>query len=202
MQARLNRSTTSLLSILGLGFALGLAPAAKAAPMPAPLPVAANFDIQKFAGGWFEVASKSHLFSGLRTDAIAAFAITEGYPNTLKATFSYRTRFSQHAVSGVLSPADDRYPATLLFTYSLPPVTNTEFHVLAVAEDYSWALVGDTARNSAYVYSRTASIDPQILRSLIIRLSTDFDYVAPERSMSCTSHAGQTVPGCSEILDD
>lgn len=201
MQARLVRSKVSVFSFIAMG--LALSSVAQAAPVPSsPLPVAANFEVEKFAGGWFEVASKSHLFSSLRTDAIAAFAIADGYDNTLQATFSYSTRLSQQSISGVLSPKDDRYPATLLFTYSLPPVTSTEFHVLAVADDYSWALVGDSARNNAYVYSRTASIDPQILRSLIIRLSTDFDYVAPERSMSCTYHAGKTVPGCAEILDD
>jgi len=62
--------------------------------------------------------------------------------------------------------------------------------------------VGDTARKHAYVYSRTANIDPNILRSLIIRLNTDFDYPQPERSMHCTYHGGNPAPGCAEILED
>ncbi len=195
MQASRFRHISSLLSLVCALTVSGLAQAA-------PLPVAANFDVSKFAGGWFEIASMSSTFSSLRTDAIAAFASNDAYPNTLQATFSYKSPVSMHSVSGVLAPADDRYPATLVFTWSRPPMTDTDFHVLAVADDYSWALVGDTARKNAYVYSRTASIDPQILRSLIIRLDTDFDFVQPERKMHCTYHSNITAPGCSEILDD
>jgi lipocalin len=174
------RKLTSLFGFIGVLAFGGIAHAA------APVPVAAHFDLGKFAGGWFEIA----------------FASSDAYPNTLQATFSYRGRFTEQSVSGVLSPADDRYPATLLFTWSRPPVTNSEFYVLAVADDYSWALVGETARKNAYVYARTASIDPAILRSLIIRLDTDFDYVHPERSMHCTYHGGRPAAGCAEVLDD
>jgi apolipoprotein D and lipocalin family protein len=190
------RKLTSLFGFIGVLAFGGIAHAA------APVPVAAHFDLGKFAGGWFEIASMSTFGSSLRSDAIAAFASSDAYPNTLQATFSYRGRFTEQSVSGVLSPADDRYPATLLFTWSRPPVTNSEFYVLAVADDYSWALVGETARKNAYVYARTASIDPAILRSLIIRLDTDFDYVHPERSMHCTYHGGRPAAGCAEVLDD
>jgi len=193
MQAR------KMISLFGFIGALALSGAAQAA---GPLPVAAHFDLHKFAGGWFEIASASTFGSSVRSDAIAAFATSDEYPNTLQATFTYRGRFTEQSVSGILSPADDRYPATLLFTWSRPPVTSTEFYVLAVADDYSWALVGETARKNAYVYARSASIDPAILRSLIIRLDTDFDYVQPERSMHCTYHGGRPAPGCAEVLDD
>jgi len=193
MQARKMSSLFGFIGVLALS---GIAHGA------APLPVAAHFDLNRFAGGWFEIASNSSFGSTLRSDAIAAFASSAQYPNTLQATFTYRGCFTEQSVSGVLSPADDRYPATLLFTWRRPPVTNTEFYVLAVADDYSWALVGDTARKHAYVYSRTANIDPNILRSLIIRLNTDFDYPQPERSMHCTYHGGNPAPGCAEILED
>jgi apolipoprotein D and lipocalin family protein len=196
MQAR------RIFSLFGLTSALVLSglnmPAAHAA---SPIAVAANFDIEKFAGGWFEVARTSSLGSAMCNDAITAFAAMEEFPNTLQATFTCKSRFSVQSVSGVLSPADDRYPSTLLFTWSRPPKTNTEFYVLAVAPDYSWALVGDSSRSNAYVYSRTASIDPAVLRTLIIRLDTDFDYVRPERTMNCSKHGGAAVPGCAEVLD-
>lgn len=197
MQAR------SIFSIFNLTSALlltGLSmPAAHAA---SPIPVAANFDIDAFAGGWFEVARMSTFGRTLCNDPIAAFATSEQFPGTLQATFTCKSRFSVQSVSGVLSPADDRYPSTLLFTWSRPPKTNTEFYVLAAAPDYSWALIGDSSRSSAYVYSRTASIDPAILRTLIIRMDTDFDYVQPEQSMNCSYHGGSFVPGCAEVLND
>lgn len=199
---QIRKSSMWLTNACALAILASFAPAAQAAAPREPLAVSANFELDKFAGSWFEIARTASFGRRLCTDAVAGFEKNADYENTLDATFTCAAFNATQSVSGVVSPADDRYPATLLFTWSQPPVRNTDFYVLAHDDDYTWALVGDRKRENAYVYAREASIDPAVLRTLIIRLNTEFDYARPERSMHCTKHSGAPVPGCNEILND
>jgi lipocalin len=180
-----------------------IAPAAQAGiTEDAPLAVARTFEVANLEGSYFEVARTGGLTRKLCTDRTAAFAPSPDQHGVMNATFTCAALNARQTVSGFLLPTDARYPGQLSFRWFSPKTTHNDFNVLAAAPDYSWILVGENSRGNAYVYSRTPEIDAGVLRSLIIRLSTDFDYIAPERTMNCTMHNGQALPGCGEILND
>jgi apolipoprotein D and lipocalin family protein len=198
------RAISSWTSIAGaLVAVMTLAPTVQARTH-APLPVAADFDAKAFCGSWYEVArtrSSLALRALSSTDGTASFAIAPDDETALLGTFA-SLHLGQHtSVSGRLEAIDDAAPARMSFSYSLPPYTSTEMSVLAVAEDYSFALVGEASRRNAYVYSRTPSINPDVLRELVARLGEDYGYVNAERTMQCTQHNGEFVPGCDGVLN-
>ena len=179
-----------------------LAPTTHAAKAPAPLTAHEDFNLADFAGSYYEVARLASFPSLMCADATANFTAAPNQSNTLLASFTCTDFGLVTTLAGLLSPIDERFPGHMTFEYDEVVTRHSDFSVLIAAQDYSWFLVGEPSRKSAYIYSATPDIDPSVLRDLIIRLNTTFDYVSPERFMHCTQQNGAVMPGCDEVLPD
>lgn len=199
------RSMTRVAPLAGALAAITvLAPSIQAAkqPMPKGLQAHKDFNLADFAGAYFEVARMAHFPSLMCADATANFAPIEGDKDALNAAFSCKEYGFATTLSGTLRPYDVEEPGHMDFEYDEIFTRHSDFSVLIAAKDYSWFLVGERGRKNAFVYSANPSIDPAVLRDLVIRLNTDFDYKNAERLMRCTQHDGAQLPGCAEVLPD
>ncbi|PTR36841.1 apolipoprotein D and lipocalin family protein [Rhodococcus sp. OK611] len=155
MRNPLLRTAVGLFSAAG---AVLLAAPAAAAPL-APVP---SLDVQRYMGTWHQLAAIPQPFSlNCASDTRATYSLLDAQNVRVENSCTTWTRGS----SGVTGNARVNDPATMAQLHvSFPGVSTqdsldgpTNYVVSHIADDYSWALVGDPARFSGFVLSRSAS---------------------------------------------
>lgn len=142
------------------------APAAQAQPVWSPLPPVAALDVERYLGTWNQVAAVPQPFNlECARDTQANYQLIDA--NNVRVQNSCRTW--DGGTSGIVGNARVNDPVTraqLHVSFPSVPFQNspdgpTNYVVTYVAEDYSWALVGDPARFSGFVLSRSTEVTPQ-----------------------------------------
>lgn len=131
-----------------------------------PLPVVSKVDINRYAGKWFEVAKLPNRFEkGLK-------CITATY--TLKANGKIEVLNAGHKIDnpnevsnakGVAWIPDKDFPGKLKVRFFWPFSGN--YWILALDEQYQWALVGDDSRKYLWILARTPELDKSIVEMLL-----------------------------------
>lgn len=151
-------------SLVALGLLLPLHRSASAqtvTPVPA-------LDLNRYMGKWYELA----VYPGIKpekncnSNAVALFAI--GYKrNRFLVVTSCQAKegiTESRTASGKRDKAGD---GRLKLTYTWP--FSSKEWVLALAPDYSWALVGSPNRKLLRIYSRTPTPQPEVLADIRAR---------------------------------
>lgn len=167
----------TLYSLL-LGSALcGLAAApVHAALPPPPLEAVPDLDLDRYAGDWHEIARLP-----VAQEKHCVAAITVRYTRLADGTLSVRNACvaadgEQIAATGLARIADDD-PARLELRFApnwlgwVPFVWN-DYWVIAIDEDYRWAIVGEPDRRRLWFLARTPTVDAELLESLKGRART------------------------------
>jgi len=137
---------------------------AQASPLWEPLQPVANLDVARYVGEWNQVAAIPQPFSlACAKDTRASYGIVDSSNVSVKNTCTTWTGQANEIV-GNARVTDPATGAQL--HVSFPGVPSQEsldgppnYIVTYIADDYSWALVGDPLRLSGFVLSRSAVID-------------------------------------------
>lgn len=165
----MSRTRTRLLATLGavaasLALAAPLAGPAQARTAPAQelLPSVSSVDLARYAGQWEQVAAIPQLYQlqcarNSRATYTLIDADTVGVRNTCRTWLG--------TTSGVTGTAEVRDPATnasLRVSFDGVPAfddtSKPNYVITYLAPDYSLAVVGDPARRSGFVLSRTPTL--------------------------------------------
>jgi len=129
----------------------------------------AQLDLDRYLGTWFEIARFDHRFER------GCAGVTARYSKTPKGDIEVLNRCLKGGLSGkektvsgrawVPDPAD---PGKLKVQFFWP--FRSDYWVLDVAPDYTWALVGDSDKSSCWIMSRTPQISQELYNELVKKL--------------------------------
>ena len=164
----MTRTTVPLVVALALAFA---GPAAAADPHP-PLKPVPELDLQRYAGTWHEIARlPMDEQAECARDVTATYTLDPGGTIAVRNECS-RTDGSRLVAEGMARRGDA--PAKLEVRFAprwlaaLPFVWG-DYWVIALDEDYRWAIVGEPDRDHLWILSRERVIDARTLEGLKAR---------------------------------
>jgi apolipoprotein D and lipocalin family protein len=168
--APVSTALSKLLVLLGAAAAVALG-VATAAP---PVRTVEQFDAQRYAGMWYELARlPNRLQKRCVADATATYqAMADGTMSVVRRCREANQRFSV-AVARAAPVAGD--PARLRLSY-LPqwlawwPSAHDDHWVVLLDPDYRYAVVSDPSRQSLWILSRAPTIDVDTYDAIVERL--------------------------------
>ncbi|MBD8507647.1 lipocalin family protein [Hoyosella sp. G463] len=150
---------------LAAGIVVTGAATAAAAPgsmLPAPLPSIASLDVERYAGTWQQVAAVPQPFNlECARDTRATYAVTA--PGTISVRNDCTTwSGAPSGITGEATVTDPSTNASLQVTFPSVPFSPPEglpnYVVTYIDEGYETAIVGDPARTSGFVLSRSGTL--------------------------------------------
>lgn len=172
----MRRTVKTIAITAGAAFALALGTAPAAAGsldslLPPPLAPVPQLVTADYLGQWHQLAAVPQPFNlSCARDTIANYGLVDAENLSVENTC---TTYSG-AVSGIRGNArvnDAVTGAALHVSFPGVPFQDgqagpTNYVVTYIADDYSWALVGDPARLSGFVLSRTPAVTPEQWREI------------------------------------
>jgi apolipoprotein D and lipocalin family protein len=158
MLKRLRRIATTL--NFSLVILLGLTqPAAAASPTAVP-----TLDLNRYMGTWYEIARypvnpEKHCLS----DAAVLYSLGDK-KNTFQVVTSCAIKDGNSDSWNAKGKIDKNADGKLKISHYL--ILSKKYWVLAIAPDYSWALVGSPNHKSLWILSRTTTLKPEGLADL------------------------------------
>ena len=120
-----------------------------------------NFDLNKYLGTWFEIARIKNNFEPIMTDVKAEYSLNRD--GSIKVINSGYINGELNQISGIAEPTDN--PGVLKLSFF--PGQETEYRILFVNDNYSYALVGGERDNLLWILSREKTLDEDVLSELI-----------------------------------
>jgi len=140
-----------------------LHPAVAHAQAQTPVRTVPLVDLNRYAGDWFELARFPNRFQRqCLGDVRASYALrADGRVDVVNRC---RTARGPIEARGVARVVDERTTARLQVRFapawlSWLPVWG-DYWIIALAPDYSWAVVGDPGRNYLWILARTPHLEP------------------------------------------
>lgn len=133
--------------------------------------VAANLDLERFQGRWYEVARIPRDYDQRCHDTTADYRLVA--PGKLELHHQCRLRSSTGSLSEFVAPAtvdDPAVPAKLTLDLGL---YRGAYWVLELGKDYDYALVGHPSLTMLWVLSRHKTLPADVLASLEQRASRE-----------------------------
>lgn len=163
---------TARRALLLAALVLSAAPAATASAEPAPLATVAAVDIARYAGLWYEIAAIPMWFQrNCLGDTTARY--TPNPDGTIEVVNRCRTRGGSNEARGLARIVDTRSNARLEVSFfsllGWRPVWG-DYWVIALAPDYSWAVVGGPKRRYGWILARTPALEEATLATVRQRL--------------------------------
>ena len=160
------RQRLGLLALLVVGTGLLLAGCASTRPPPGVTAVT-PFDVQRYAGRWYELARLDHAFERGMTDVTATYtAQADGSVRVVNRGYAPATGQWREAVGKALFTGA---PTTGSLKVSFFGPFYGGYHVAALDADYQWALVVGPDRSYCWILSRTKQLAPAVREQLIAR---------------------------------
>ncbi|KXO95425.1 Outer membrane lipoprotein blc precursor (plasmid) [Tsukamurella tyrosinosolvens] len=154
---------TARSTALALTAAVAVTGAVAAPAVAAPLGPVAKVDVARYVGTWHQLAAIPAPFSAqCARDTTATYRIVDATNVSVHNTCTTWTG-STSSIRGNARVTDPRTTAQLHVSFPGVPTQEAldgppNYVVAALAPDYSWAFVGDPARRSAFVLSRTSAV--------------------------------------------
>jgi apolipoprotein D and lipocalin family protein len=135
---------------------------------PSPLPTVANVDLARYMGTWYEIAAFPQRFEK------GCHCVTAEYEMTGKGFVRVVNSCRKNGPEGKLKKARgkafvvaDSGNAKLRVQFFWPFRGN--YWIIDLADDYSYAVVGDPGRKYLWILSRTAKMDPALYAEIVKR---------------------------------
>lgn len=159
---------TARRALLLAALALSAAPATEAFAEPAPLATVPAVDIARYAGLWYEIAAIPMWFQrNCLGDTTARY--TPNPDATIDVLNRCRTREGSDEARGLARVVDTRSNARLEVSFfsilGWRPVWG-DYWIIALAPDYSWAVVGGPKRRYGWILARTPALDDATLATI------------------------------------
>ncbi|RVW07330.1 lipocalin [Prescottella agglutinans] len=128
-----------------------------------PLPPVPSLDVARYAGTWHQLAAVPQPFNlNCARDTRATYAVLDASNISVDNTCTTWTGAAD-GITGNARVNDPTTNAQLHVSFPSAPMQDspdgpTNYVVTYIADDYSWALVGDPARISGFVLSRTPAV--------------------------------------------
>jgi lipocalin/uncharacterized protein YbjT (DUF2867 family)/ligand-binding SRPBCC domain-containing protein len=150
---------------IAVAVAATLQPASACAQTRAPVRTVSLVDLDRYAGDWFEIARFPNRFQRqCLGDVRASYA--RRADGRLDVVNRCRTSNGQTEARGVARIVDEQTFARLKVRFapawlSFLPLVWGDYWIIALAPDYSWAVVGDPGRDYLWILARVPRLDDE-----------------------------------------
>ncbi len=153
-----------------------------------PLATVPALDLNRYQGTWYEVARYDHFFERGLSHVTAVYALEDdGAVAVVNA--GQRADGTRTIAEGIAWRPDPARPAMLHVRFFWPFYGG--YHVIGLADDYRWAVVGHPSREYLWFLSRTPAVDPATWTAME-RIATDHGYaLAPLRRVDQSGVAAE-----------
>lgn len=174
MSFRTLRTAVAIAATLMLG-APALANAQEGSIAPALLQPVDYLDVERYSGTWYQVAAIPQPFSlDCARNTTANYELIDQRNVRVRNSCDTFTG-GQNRIEGNARVNDPQTQAQLHVSFPGVPFQDsldgpTNYVVTYIADDYSWALVGDPFRTSGFVLARSGEVSPeqwQAIRSVV-----------------------------------
>jgi len=127
----------------------------------------ASVDLDRYAGGWFEIARFPNRFQRQCVGDVRA-SYARRADGRLDVVNRCRTADGDTEARGVARIVDQRTLAKLKVRFapawlSFLPAVWGDYWIIGLAPDYSWAVIGDPGREYLWILARAPHLDDQSL---------------------------------------
>lgn len=134
-----------------------------------PLETVPTVELERYLGRWYEIARYDHSFER------GCFAVTATYSKNADGSIKVVNRCRKGALDGPedvadgsATIADPTTNAKLAVTFFWP--FSGDYWIIGLADDYSWALVGEPSGRYLWILARTPQIGPELRADLVAKL--------------------------------
>jgi apolipoprotein D and lipocalin family protein len=132
----------------------------------APLATVPAVDLNRYAGKWYEIAAFPQRFQRGCHCTTADYKVNpEGYVEVFNVCRKNKPTGKLKNIRGKAMPVAGSQNSKLKVQFFWP--FTGDYWILALAEDYSYALVGTPDRKSLWILSRRPVLDPNIYQRLV-----------------------------------
>ena len=128
--------------------------------------VVKNVDLTRYTGVWFEIAAIPRPFQSFCSKTKAEYQIIG--ENEISVVNSCKVGFAPITIEGTARVVDEKTNAVLEVSFKNIR-TKGDYRIIALDDDYQYALVTDKERTSLFVLSRTIELESSIYESLLER---------------------------------
>lgn len=141
-------------------------------------------DLERYAGKWFEIASFPQSFQKGCGCTTATYTPTvEGYIR-VENTCCKTDKNKQISIRGKAFVEEGSGNAKLKVQFFWP--LRGKYWIIALDENYSYAMVGHPNRKSLWILSRTPKMDPEVYQKLVdIAENRGFDRTKLRKTATC-----------------
>ena len=130
-----------------------------------PLTTAPSVDVQRYLGRWYEIARLPNQFETDCTRVTATYALNADKSlSVLNRCHKGVSNGPEDFSKGTAHIVDAQTNAKLSVTFFWP--FSGDYWILAVADDYSWSLVGEPSGRYFWILSRTPRISDDLTKNL------------------------------------
>jgi lipocalin len=122
-----------------------------------------NFNLQRYLGKWYQIATIPSWFQKNLVNVTATYSLKQdGNINVINKGFGKNTGFIS-SIKGIARVPDVNMPASLKVKFFF---SEADYFVLEVEENYQWAMVGGSDKNSLWILSRKKYLSETIYQGL------------------------------------
>jgi apolipoprotein D and lipocalin family protein len=140
---------------------------------PAGVEVVKNFELERYLGTWYEIARFDHSFERGLTHVTAEYSVIDAKTVRVVNSGFNTAEGKQETREGKAKFAGDKTVGSLKVSFFGPFYGG--YHILALDEDYQYALVSGPTRNYLWILSRTPALEQEVYDGLV-QVAADFDF--------------------------
>lgn len=132
-----------------------------------------NFDVQRYLGRWYEIARFDYRFEKNIDNAVAQYSLQEdNYVHVRNSGYDHKKK-KWTEVNGIAKFRGDTNRAALKVSFFGPFYAG--YNVIALDEDYQYALVAGRKLDYLWILSRTKSI-PESIKNKYLEIAEKIGY--------------------------
>jgi len=130
-------------------------------------------DVERYTGVWYQIASYISPFIGFLAGVTAEYTINQdGTVKVINTGFAGGLDGTEVTIEGVARVVDKKTNAKLAVSFPEFGITDeSEYWIIELAKDYSYAVVTNSKRSSLFILNRTPTMEQSFYQDLIFRLT-------------------------------
>lgn len=156
-------------TLLSMTCVLVVVPSCSSMPFVPPLETVTFVDIERYMGKWYEIASYPTFFNRRCTATTAEYTLQDN--GTVRVVNECRIGDPSGRVDrieGTARVVNEETNAELKVSFFI--FGEGDYWIIDLQEDYQWAVVGDPARQTLFILSRTPTLEDDVYQDILNRV--------------------------------
>jgi len=156
-------------ALLGISYIFIPSCSPLSAPQVPPLETVPFVDVERYMGKWYEIASYPTFFNSRCTATTAEYTLQDdGTVQVVNECHIGDPSGRVNRIEGTARVVDEETNAELKVRFFL--FGQGDYWIIDLDENYQWAVVGDPARATLFILSRTPTLEDAVYQGILSRV--------------------------------